>query len=418
MTSSKEGHIHVKEQKIFLNRIYDYVMDAGTYQEIDEDTAYAYLDSTLDVYGGLCTAVAKNTKTDGVIVGRNMDLYISNNPSYFFRTECKNRYKTMGLTYINNVLPRYEDVAINGLDKAMHQVIPTFATDVMNEHGLYIEVNMREGDVEKDGSLTFACKGTRSTKGLPYERRLCASALCFYLGQRCKTVAEAVEYATNKLDLYTPGPETPLPWNFCFVLADATGEYGLLEIASEKVIYTRGSIPGHCDSGDKEMRSGSCQANFYVAPELAATQKMKVGLGRYQKVKEAWPSIENESDMFTLLDSLTYFQAYFPQCKFDNLSEFVGTIVDDSSLAKRIGLDEKYLGYKWDLDFVYANEKIVRSYIEYQREKLLDLLREGKLHDANSYWESAFTIVANCTEKRMFVRFNETNKNCMLFEMK
>ena len=51
--------------------------------------------------------------------------------------------------------------------------------------------------------------------------RVCATILPRILGEHCATVKEAVDYIKT-LNVYTPNREG-LAWNFCFIMADATG---------------------------------------------------------------------------------------------------------------------------------------------------------------------------------------------------
>lgn len=398
-----------------LEKIFDYVFDAGTYTELDDEKAYAYFDSIYDLRPGGCTAVAKTTDTEGTMVGRNMDIYISNNPSYFFRTDRADHYKTMGLMYANTNAPSYDEMMENGLDSDFYNLIPFTATDVMNEYGLYVEVNMRTGEYDENGGLVFACDGTRSSKGLAFERRLCSFMLPLFLGERCKTVAEAVDYAQNKLDLYTPAADTAFPWNFCFVMADATGEYGVIEIAKNEVIYTQGGTAGQSDSGKTEMKEGSAQANFYIAPEFAKAEKLKIGLGRYDTVKNGWKDVETERQMFDLMDSVSYFQSYFPWCKYDYKSEAVSVVIDDPTTLKEYGMKEEYLNKIWDNDFVNEHPDYVDAYMAHERADIMEHIKNDTLRDANYYWESAFTLVANCSKRTIFIRFNECDKNTIKF---
>lgn len=414
-SDDSEPNTPANESGVKLEKIFDYVFDAGTYTELDDEKAYAYFDSIYDLRPGGCTAVAKTTDTEGTMVGRNMDIYISNNPSYFFRTDRADHYKTMGLMYANTNAPSYDDVMENGLDSDFYNLIPFTATDVMNEYGLYVEVNMRTGEYDENGGLVFGCDGTRSSKGLESERRLCSFMLPLFLGERCKTVAEAVDYAQNKLDLYTPAADTAFPWNFCFVVADATGEYGVIEIAKNEVIYTQGGTAGVSDTGKTEMKEGSAQANFYIAPEFAKDEQLKIGLGRYDVVKNGWADVETERQMFDMMDSISYFQSYFPWCRFDNRSEEVSIVVTDPELLKELGMPEEYLNKVWDNDFVNEHPDYVNAYIAHDRADIMEHIKNGTLRDANYYWESAFTLVANCSQQTILVRFNECNKNMIKF---
>lgn len=199
------------------------------------------------------------------------------------------------------------------------------------------------------------------------------------------------------------------------MMADATGEYGLLEIAQNKVIYTQGGTAGQSDSGKKEMKDGSAQANFYIAPELAKIEKLKIGLGRYDGVKNGWKDVETEMQMFELMDSVSYFQSYFPWCKYDYKSEAVSVAIDDPAILKEYGMKEEYLNKIWDNDFVNEHPDYVDAYMAHERADIMEHIKNDTIRDANYYWESAFTLVANCSKKTIFIRFNECNKNTIKF---
>ncbi len=407
---------HWKTTYVKVKPIFDHVYDAGTYTNLDEKAARAFFDTRYDLYRPAgCTAFAKTTRTEGTIVGRNLDFYASNYPQYFFRTKRKGMYKTIGLAYLNKDLPTNDEVKRFGVNSDYHKLLPIMAPDVMNEHGFYIEMNMRTDEYDKDGKSIFACSGTRSAKGLQSELRLSAMLLPFFLAERCKNVDEALDYVKNRLDLYTPAPGTAMPWNLCYIMADASGKYGLLEIAQNEVRFTQGGMPKQCDSGTLEMRDGSAQANFYIDPGFAAQQRMKIGLGRYASVRKGWAGVETEADAFALMSSITYFQSYFPWSAFDNKTENVTTVITDKAMLRKLGMKEKYLNKVWDTEFVNEHPEYVDAYVRYNMPTIMKHLADGTLRDANSYWESAYTLVANCNKKTLLVRFTEENKKMIRF---
>ena len=407
---------HWNTTYVKVKPIFDHVFDAGTYTSLDDQAAWAYIDKQQDLYSPAgCTAFAKTTNTEGTIVGRNLDFYASNNPSYFFRTKRKGMYKTIGLAYMNKDLPSNDEVLRKGVNSKFYGMLPFFSADVMNEHGLYMETNMRTDEYDANGKSVFACSGTRSGKGLQSERRISAMLLPFFLVERCKNVDEALDYVKNRLDIYTPTPGTAMPWNLCFMMADASGKYGLLEIAQNEVRFTQGGMPGQSDSGKTDMKDGSAQANFYIDPGFAAQQRMKIGLGRYDTVKKGWAGVETEADAFNLMSSITYFQSYFPWSGFDYKTENVTTVIRDKALLRKLGMKDKYLNKVWDTEFVNAHPEYVDAYVKYNMPTIMNHLANGTLRDANSYWETAHTVVANCKKKTLLVRYNEDGKKVIRY---
>ena len=394
-----------------VTHLFNKVMETEVYTEVDEDFAYEQLAKKFDAYfeGGGCTAVGKTTKQDGLVIGRNMDFYITDKPSYVVKTDVPGRKKTFGLTYSNTMGDELDVVQEKGVKDSFYKMIPFMSTDVMNEDGFYIEINMRNADYDESGNTVFACKGTN-----PGKKRLISFALPYYLGSRCSTVVEAVKMAKEELDLYTPSQESGMDWNFCFMLADATGKFGVLEIAKDKVVFNEAIEKGG------EMPHGACQANFYITPEFNKIQKMKAGVGRYDFVSDKWASIETEDRMYAVMLGISYFQSYFPYCMFDNRSEFVGIYDEDGKIFIGSKTPDEVDGEKvvWDYDFVTnpKNKKYVDAYIKYINGRLTSRRSDDTMDTYGAYWESTFTLTANPKNKTMFVRFNENNKDLYFFD--
>lgn len=357
-----------RDKKTAVSEVYDRVFDAGTYTELDYEYASEFFEKNFDNYAGGCTAVAKVNAAGDTVVGRNMDLNISNKAAYIVRTDVEDCYRTVGLMYTyQDYSPDYEDVKANGLPEEFEKVMPFLADDVLNEKGLYIEINMRNGEFWPTGESKFSCPGTNPDS----DERVYMFQLPRYIGEHCATVDEALEYVKT-LDVYSKDGFR----NYCFLIADASGHYGVLEFGQNKVIWNEGQ---------------QAQANFYVSEELAAIQELKAGVGRYDKVLEGIDAVQTEDEMFALMDSVSYFQIYdIKNCQFDYRSENVG--------------EEPYATY----DYVMAEEN--GAYIE---EAMLQLgayvnsLSRQELRDANTYWESVFTEVVNCNERTLLVRFYE-----------
>ena len=365
------------EENVMLTEKLDRVFDAGTYTELDYDFAQKYFADTYDEWtkDGGCTAAAKLTDDGTMLVGRNMDLTITNKAAYYFRTKVEGCYETVNLAYtFRSVSPEYEDVLKNGITPQFRKVLPFLADDVLNSEGLYIEVNMRNGETWPTGETKFGCSGTNPKSN----ERIYLFSLSRYIGEHCATVDEALEYV-KKLDIYSMFGNEVDANNYCFMIADATGHYGLMEFAQNKMFWKDGQ---------------QAQANFYVNEELAKIQELKAGKGRYETVMAGIDAVQNEDQMFDLINSVTYYQTYFPEkCKFDNRSEFVAL-----------------LPY-WTYDYVMKDE--YRETIENVVTLVgnyLDSCTRQQLRDDAVYWESVFTEVVNCNEKTLFVRFYENDE--------
>ena len=355
-------------QNTMPEEVLDHVFDMGTYTRLDYKAAEKFFAEHNDNWGGGCSAVATVTDAGETLVGRNMDLNISRKAAYVFRTSCKGCYDTVGLAYtFRDYSPDYEMVKLYGVDKDFADLRPFIADDVLNSEGLYIEVNMRYGECWPTGDAKFSCAGTNPDS----DERVYMFELCRYIGEHCATVDEALEYVKT-LNIYSQDGY----WNYCFILADATGHYGLLEFGMDEIFWT-----------DYQH----AQANFYVNEELAELQTLKCGVGRYELLMNGIDAVQSEEDMYDLIRQVSYSQVYDPStCPFDTLSENVGAypfatydFVTDPEVS----------------DFVIELEQLKGDYVR-------NLSREEK-EFANEFWESTFTEVINCNERTLFVRFFE-----------
>ena len=229
---------------------------------------------------------------------------------------------------------------------------------------------MRTGEFDCNGTPVFGCSGTNP--GAPY--RVCSMILPRYLAEHCANVEEVIESVNDYLDIYTDTLKG-FSWNFCFMISDSSGKFGLLEIAKNKVSW----LPGQ-----------QAQANFYITKLFADEEKYKCGIARYHEVMNGINAVQSNEEMFNLIDRVTYLQVYQKSPKFDPFSEYIG--IED----------------EWTTDFVFdsKNKEIVQARINKNIE-IVQNSTEQELKDMNKYWESVFTVVANCNKKEIFVRFFE-----------
>ena len=360
-----------KTENTMLKEVCYHVLDAGIYTTLDYDYASQEFANGHDLSSGMCTAVAKVTEDGTMLMGRNMDLTISNKAAYVVRTAVEGCYETVGLTYTpGSQAPDYEEARDKGITEEFRKQIPFLSCDVLNSEGLYIETNMREGECWPSGEDKFTCSGTNPDS----DTRVYMVLLPRYIGEHCATVDEALEYVKT-LNIFTMEGGIDA-WNFCFMLADATGHYGLMEFAQNKIIWHEGQ---------------QAQTNFYIDKDMAAIEEYKCGIGRYETVIKGIDSVQSKEDMLALMNKVTYHQMYSPEtCQYDPRSEFIATYPH------------------WTYDYVMAkeNQEEVMSVMKSISECVSAMTRQEK-QDKNSMWESIFTEIADCNEKTLFVRFFE-----------
>jgi hypothetical protein len=231
-----------------------------------------------------CTAMVKRNSKGEVVIGRNMDLDISQSPAYVFRTTM-GKYHNFCVAYSPGFYLPYDEIQkLDEIDPTMAGMILLSACDCMNEKGLYIEVNLREYTKE------LCCYGLHSSRGektredgTPWsELRACTTNVCQMVSQNCATVQEAVEFLNNSYDWYTIAPPAGMSLainqnNLCFLIGDATGEYGVIEFAQDEINY----LP---------YQYG--QANYYITPKWNALETTGPGHGRLDMVSKVIVPVE------------------------------------------------------------------------------------------------------------------------------
>lgn len=374
-----------------LEEVLDDVYDAGTFKEYDMATASEIGRVMFDGWKydirekdkGGCTVIGK--KVDGkMIVARNMDLSISHRPAYIFRTELEGCNKTICIMYNHQMGDSSDVIRRTGIQTAFLDMLPLSAGDSMNDKGLYIEVNMRNTEYDKNGKSKFGSSGTNPDS----DTRVSISQLPVYLTLHCDTVDDAVKMVKEDLDVYSLNSDM-IDWPLCCYMADATGNYGLLEIVNNEVIW---------------LPKAPAQTNYYVNEKYQKIEDYKCGYGengRYETAVKGREAAKTPEDMWDVIDNVTYFQTSDPdKCKFDSRSEYVGQNVSGVE-----GMPDD-----WTTDAVLDenNREAITKYMRENGERIRGMTRD-ELADDGNIWESVYTILANCTDKTMKVRFFEDN---------
>ena len=325
-----------------------------------------------------CSGIGKVLDNGDMVVGRSFDLYYSNNPAYLIRTEVKDCYKTIGLSYNTFDGKTFKEIKEKGVSQDELLTLLFFTVDVMNEKGLYIEANMRDEQPESTGikASTGTNPGAELSMSFP--------ALVRYLGEKCADVDEAVEMAKT-INVYGMITDE-FAWGGGYFMADASGHYGVLELVDNKLIWSD---------------SYNSQCNFYVNDEYKDKATMGSGLGRYDLLNFEIDSVESEEDMAALMKKVRYSQILDPRtCKFDATSEVCGYGDAYKEFGGALTLEMCRSGkYKDEIIAMMDAPKAK------ERQKTLQQLK-----DEGKEWESVWQTVANCNNKTLRVTFFEDDK--------
>lgn len=428
----------------------NYVIDCDRHKAFDFSKALAYTNQRFDIektFG--CSALATRSKNGDVLIGRNLDLTVSQFPCYITHVKF-GKYDTLNFTYDELCSERktYEELLHYGvIDDDYYNALPMVASDSMNSEGLYIEYNMRGYEDQ------FICLGTNPSASI----RVSTVCLPFLVTSNCATVEEALKFMRNELNLYTLLDETIASgWNLCCMIGDATGTYGLIEIANDEI---------------KFLPEQHGQGNYYIYPEYNSTSREQSGYGRLQFGLERIDTIQTESQMAAMMDAIMWKNeitnipyAYKdarghihfygdPQHKVPSLdwrSDNVKKIpvnkngiyidVDENTKEATLVRDYKacyenylrgnetkrnligyvkYLEYlnRCDLTWVQTNdnfEALQRGLIKHYTETgTFDKLKryyagdEKPLRDDGNIFTTALSLSVNCTQRRLHVKFWE-----------
>ena len=366
-----------------LREIDEYFYETGLYTSLDYEFANNYFAENNDNWGGGCSAIS--AEVNGTrLVGRNMDLNISNKCAYLVRTDIPGKYETFGLAYtFRDISPDYEDVKTNGLGETFEKVLPFMCDDVMNSKGLHIEINMRHGEKDEHGNDVFGVEHTNKNAS----ERIYVFNLTQYIALNCKDLDEVREYLENDVDVYSQKNY----WNYSFIITDAKGESALLEFGNGQYYWV-----------EKDDNGVVAQTNFYLNEECNAKEDIKTGLGRYEALMSGINAVQNKNDLYELMKKVSYSWYYsnYDDCKknhFDPRSEIIGEEND-------AGIDLTY-----DLVMSKEFEEKISSFLNQMGAYVNSLSREEQ-QAQNVYWESTFTEIVNPADKTIEVRLFENNQ--------
>ena len=456
--ASYQWEVTNKKYKNFTD-LGDYVIDLDPHTDFDFEKALNYSNNRYDLAQSYaCSALGTKTESGDVIIGRNLDLTVSQIPCYVSHVKY-GKYETINFTYdeIKHNALKYDELLQAGeVDEEYYNALPLMATDSMNSEGLYLEYNMRAYEDR------FYCSGTNPDA----KTRICSISVPFVVASHCATVKEALDYMRNELNIYTMLDKQGISgWNLCFMIGDATGEYGLIEIAKNQIYY----LP---------YQQG--QGNYYIYPELNSLSEGQSGYGRLQFGLERVNNVKNDQDMADLMEKIMWKneilnieyayrdkQGKIHFCadadhktetldwRSDNVKLIPvnkdGRYVDidaDTTEARLVrAYKESYDKYRAgeDMDINLSGYNYYREYLErsdlkwamndnnfedlqkgllkyYKESGIKEKLEkyyagdEKPLRDDSNIWTTGLSLSVNCTQKRLSVRFWEKPKTILQFQ--
>jgi len=271
------------------NKRYKNFTDLGNYMILIDELKECDIDEifeTVRVFSGepakACTSCAKIADNKDMLVGRNMDIDARQFPTILAPTSF-GKYKTINISYMFNGPWKYKDILTEGeLNEYYARAVPFAATDVFNEKGLYIETNMRVPSDDFPFVSTNPGKKKASWTLIP-------ALACAY----CATVDEAMQYIKNSYDYYIFNNEASgmMGWNYAFLMADASGKYGVLESFNGELHFT-------------PYQYG--QANYYLNPTASAKELYGGGYGRLEFINKRLFIPQTKEDMLELMSKIFF----------------------------------------------------------------------------------------------------------------
>ena len=354
--------------RIMGKTVGDHVIELPTVKSIDYEKGLRLMEKEFGRFG--CTAVAKVLDNGETIVGRSMDLHYSHRPAFILRSEIPGFYKNVGVMYNSLSGDYFDKVKEEGVSEEDYLTLFCGTCDVLNEKGFYVEYNMREFQPQYTGIKE--CSGTNP--GAKY--RVMYAGLARFLGERAASVKEAIALF-DEIDVYGL-KRGGLNWGSGIFMADASGDYGLLELVDNKVVWS-----------EKQP----AQTNFYLHPDYRNKAVIGAGMGRYDLVMKERDNVKSEKDMMDLMHKVKYTQFLDPDhAQFDPRGE----------LSCRMG--KVYLTMKDVMSDEFRDMALdyLRKHGAEERAKSVDQLR-----DENTTWLSTIQLVANCSKKTIHVTFFE-----------
>lgn len=346
-------------------KLKDYLYECW-YDRIDYSMAFEFFEKVSDIPHGACSAVRS-----GNVIARSFDFFYNNEAEFIIHTPAiGNHYASVGVATGADILEK--DAAKFKAD-AKYAILPFMLVDGVNSQGVFAEINVVP---KEDGSdVTVPEEDTLvNLNGLMLVR---------YILDNFDNATDAVEFIRDHASVYFPKKLHAMGYGLHVMVCDSTSSY-ILEFADNRNIIVEPEIPISTNfplhdvifNDDGTVYTPATQDEEHDAIKTNGIHKYGSGLERWNLIVEQYSSLEDESDMLSLLELLHYSRAYPTS---DNpaswYTEFVGGALTCASPVD---------------DFDYILEKAGEEYTNRSR-------------NTGITWHSVHSAVYNLTVKGMII---------------
>lgn len=300
-----------------LRTIKDYLYEVE-YSMLDYDFAESHFEDEFAEDGFECTSIA-----NGTIVGRNYDWKYSECPTFVIKVKGDNgRYASLGVVGAVDGLTN-ESVKQREYNADAYKILPFRTVDGVNEHGLYINVNVAPSDERHSTTGTIPAIEER--------KRLCTSMLVRFVLDNFKEPLDAIHYIRDYVSVYTNKGLSDIGYEAHFMLSKGGITY-VMEFVDNKVVYkmhnvmTNFHINGTLFNEDGKVY---CPSNMTESKDAVKSNHISphgAGLERYNIAVDGASDADTVEKMRELMKGLFYTNAYKGAGWH---SEFVGRIEGD-----------------------------------------------------------------------------------------
>lgn len=208
-----------------------------TYKELNYNFGKKFIEEHYKDNTGACTCVRS-----GNFVGRNFDMFYNWYCDFIVKVESsKNNYASIGVA--SNVPGLTKQFMDRKVDSDTYEAIPFMLVDGINEHGLFVGMNI----VHADKGIT-----TGTVPLISKRDSICSTMLPRYILDHYKTAKEAAESIRDYISVYSSKSVKELDSEIHLMLSDNTSNY-IVEFVNNEVKIIQSNEPNY-----------SALTNFYL----------------------------------------------------------------------------------------------------------------------------------------------------------
>lgn len=336
---------------------------------------------------GACTAHTWMTDRGSKAEVRNLDFFYTVNPAIAYYFDVPGYYKSWNFTLLTSNGQNYESMLNDGVDEEVMKAVASMPFDVLNEKGLYVEVNIRSAEYDlSTGGYKWDCR-TGSNPTAAETRSIAVFGR--EIANNCATVREAIDYAKTINWVLNADCGYFLAW----FVNDSTSS-ALFELVDNQLKVT------------ENVRTNS---NYFVNDEYKDQVLFDMGIGRTEYMNANIPDGTSFMDGVETMRGMYYSQIYYDSCVFSRNSEFEGFYDLDENgdfelIVTKDNKDEDIQAYKELLR--YYGEKFDAKT---NAERMVDAVNWHTVYCASIDWENP---------SRITLRFMEDEAMTYTFDVK